>query len=107
MQLAHTAAFFGLYDQNNFYYCRSEWARLGCCLVYTTKTISTIVDRVRPITEEVCLYDQNNFYYCRYDLRGRYELRVYTTKTISTIVDLYSMITLALLSIRPKQFLLL
>ena len=55
----------GLYDQNNFYYCRCR-----------------IVDSAMHR-----LYDQNNFYYCRYIRVVIGSQEVYTTKTISTIVD--------------------
>ena len=54
-------------------------------VVYTTKTISTIVDNKSAASRRCCLYDQNNFYYCR-------------SKPL-----LIYLIT----SIRPKQFLLL
>ena len=33
--------------------------------VYTTKTISTIVDSEYADAATISLYDQNNFYYCR------------------------------------------
>ena len=74
-----------LYDPNNFYYCRSHNLYTFSLAVYTTQTISTIVD--------VLFVLSSNW--------------VYTTQTISTIVDIHSLITYGLRSIRPKQFLLL
>ena len=94
-----------LYDQNNFYYCRFVCDALGNIAVYTTKTISTIVDRIYVMPFLRRLYDQNNFYYCR-SARHSPSVRVYTTKTISTIVDPDFRLA-KMLSIRPKQFLLL
>ena len=55
----------GLYDQNNFYYCRLRSANEEVTRVYTTKTISTIVDTSACDALHRSLYDQNNFYYCR------------------------------------------
>ena len=53
--------------------------------VYTTQTISTIVDKMHQIDANL----------------------VYTTQTISTIVDCYERAGGLTKSIRPKQFLLL
>ena len=75
--------------------------------VYTTKTISTIVDDRQGDCYVRGLYDQNNFYYCRWMGSGKRKSLVYTTKTISTIVDVGVLWMVVLLSIRPKQFLLL
>ncbi len=55
--------------------------------VYTTKIISTIVDRIDGVTFVGGLYDKDNFYYCRSCQPFSYAGRVYTTKIISTIVD--------------------
>ena len=99
----------GLYDPNNFYYCR-YWLMFYCFdIVYMTQTISTIVDTNPFHSILLRLYDPNNFYYCRYynrkpcyfnclyDPNNFYYCRlidqmnrcfwVYMTQTISTIVD--------------------
>ena len=97
----------GLYDQNNFYYCRCSYVAGKDNDVYTTKTISTIVDTGVPFSKWPGLYDQNNFYYCRSATAHVLLSCVYTTKTISTIVDRKNWQNIPTASIRPKQFLLL
>ena len=77
----------GLYDPNNFYYCRSAVSRAWERSVYMTQTISTIVDRMPSMLLFASLYDPNNFYYCRLKRLMMLSFHVYMTQTISTIVD--------------------